>query len=298
MRLPPYISIFVVCLMIIGNSVWATDAENTYIFAASACPPWKTGQLEKHARHIGNACRNDVDLFTSNAKEVLNVKPENIMTIVDKQATFEGLSNGIKKFEDKVTEDSRVIMYFNFHGILSDIDEQDKPVTEEVLILWTEDKPFTVVSAIELKQWVTAVELREMIDRIKADEIIVIIDACHSGGAVHDILKVHGRDKNWNGREAVMVSSKSDQYSFLQIDGSHGLFTYYLSEAIGSGPSNFNEVFETASTNVTEYLANGSNQQKCQDIIWQALQKKITCSQNPEVNDPSGLLRSIMIGSN
>jgi len=298
MRLITYISIFVECLMIIGNTVWATDGENTYIFVASACPPWKSRQLEKHAKHIASACKNDVDLFTSRVKKAFNVQSESIMTVVDEQATYDGLRDGIKEFADKAPGGSKVILYFNFHGILSDIDQQDKPATEEVLILWTEDKPFTVLSAIELKQWITADELRQMIDRVKANEIIVVVDACHSGGAVHDILKEHGRDTDWNGREAVMVSSESDQYSYLLIDGSYGLFTYSLSEAIGSGSSNLQEAFEKASANLTEYLANDSNQKKCRDIIWNTLHKRVTCSQNPVVNDPSGLLKLIKLGSN
>jgi len=298
MRLITYIYIFVVCLMIIGNTVWATDAENTYVFAASACPPWKSRQLEKHAKHIASACKNDVDLFTSKVKEAFNVQSENIMKVVDEQATYDGLRDSIKEFADKVPDVSRVIMYFNFHGILSDIDQQDKPATEEVLILWTEDKPFTVLSAIETKQWITADELRQMIDRVKADEIVIAVDACHSGGAVHDILKEHGRDADWNGNEAVMVSSKSDQYSYLQIDGSFGLFTYNLSEAMVSGSSNFQEAFEKASANVIGYLAIHSNQIKCRDIIWNTLHKRVTCIQNPVVKDPSGLLQSIKLKNN
>jgi len=285
-------------LAILGDALWAMNGENTYIFAASACPPWKTKQLVKHLRNISSACKNDAHLFTSKVKMALDVPSDNIMTVVDEEATYEGLNKALKKFANIAPENSRVIMYFNFHGIIFEIDTQDHSESEEVLVLWTEDRPFTILTALDLHQWITATELRQMIDRVKAEEIVITLDACHSGGAVHDILKKHGRNKDWTGREAVMTSSKSDQYSYFNIDGSYGLFTYNLSEAIGNGSSSLQDAFEKASKLTIDYFKNESNQQKCEDILKESLHKTEICSQTPIENDPSNLLQSIKLHSN
>ncbi|MEK6224011.1 MAG: caspase family protein [Thermodesulfobacteriales bacterium] len=297
MRLITLFSLVFLYACLFVQPLWAMSGENTYVFAVSACPPWKTKLLEKYAKDIAYACRNDVELYTSSVKEALDIPPENIFTLIDEQATYEGLQKGLIEFADKVPKGSRVLMLFNFHGDLSDIDREDKPVKDEVLVLWTEDKPFTMLSALSLKQWISASELRGMIDKVKADEIIITIDACHSGGAVPDILKKHGRDKNWQGREALIMSSKSDQFSYFTLDGSHGLFTFNFSESIRSGSSNLKAAFEKADRDTIEYIELDFNQKKCSEMLWETLHKRKQCEQTPITYDPSNLLPTIKLNS-
>lgn len=298
MKTISFISIFLMCLGVLGGSVRAIENKNTYIFAASACPPWKSAQIEKHAEHISSACKNNAHLFVSTIKKAFNVPAENIITIVDEKAAYGGLKEAIKKLADTVPKDSRVIMYFNFHGLMFEIYIQKQAELQEVFVLWTEDKPFSVLTAIDTKQWVTANELRKMIDSVRADELIITVDACHSGGAVHDIIKNHDRGDNWKGSEALMMSSKADQYSYLNSDGRYGIFTYNLSKAIGNKPSDLQEAFEIASENTADHLKDKSNQARCAERLEKILHKKVRCAQTPVEHDPSGLLRSIKLGSN
>ena len=88
MRFAIFLTLCVLCLNIYAERLIAAESEDTYIFAASACPPWKTRLLEKHTKNVANACRNDVRLFTSSVKEALGVPSENIYTLVDEQATY------------------------------------------------------------------------------------------------------------------------------------------------------------------------------------------------------------------
>ncbi len=297
MRLITLFSLVFLYACLFVQPLWAMSGENTYVFAVSACPPWKTKLLEKYAKDIAYACRNDVELYTSSLKEALDIPPENIFTLIDEQATYEGLQKGLIEFADKVPKGSRVLMLFNFHGDISDINQADKPVKGEVLVLWTEDKPFTMLSALSLKQWITASELRGMIDKVRADEIVIAVDACHSGAAVPDILKDHGRDKDWQGREAVMMSSKSDQFSYFTLDGSNGLFTLKLSQSISSGSPTLQEAYKTAAKETISYMDSDSVQKKCSDMLWETLRKREKCEQTPITYDPTDLLQSIKLNS-
>jgi len=283
-------------LCFLAEPLWAISGENTYVFAISACPPWKTKLLEKNAKYIAFACQNDVELFTASVKEALDVQPENIITLLNEQATYEGLKKELKEFAETVPKGSRVIMLFNFHGNLSDIDKADKPVKDEVLVLWTENKPFTMLSALALKQWISAKELRGMIDAVRADEVIITVDACHSGGVIPDILKKHGRDKNWQGREAVLMSSKADQFSYFTLDGSHGLFTLNLSESIASGSFTLKEAFDNAAEKTSSYIE--SNKEKCSKMLRDTFHKRLDCVQTPITYDPTDLLPTIKLKSN
>ena len=297
MRLITIIATAVLCLYVSINPLFAVSGDDTYVFAVSACPPWKTKKLEKYAKDVAYACKNDVDVFTSSVQEAFNVPPGNIFTLVDAQATYEGLQEGIKEFARIVPKDSRVFMLFNFHGDLSDINREDELLKDEVLVLWTEEKPFTMLSALALKQWITAKELRGMIDRVKANEIIVTIDACHSGAAIPDILNSHGRDKDWKGREAVMMSSKAEQFSYFTATGSHGLFTLKLSKSIDSDLPSLLSAFDNAANEVQSYINDEFNQKMCAKMLFETLHKKEPCEQTAVKYDPTGLLPEIKINS-
>jgi hypothetical protein len=297
MRSINIIALAMLCLNIITTPLSAIGDENTYVFAVSACPPWKTKLLEKYAKDIAYACRNDVELFTSSVKKALDIPPENIFTLIDKQATYQGLKEGLIEFAEKVPEGSRVIMLFNFHGDLSDINREDKHVKDEVLVLWTVEKPYTMLSALDLKQWISAQELRGMIDKVRAYEIIITIDACYSGGSVPDILKKHGRDKDWNGREAVIMSSEVNQFSYFNPDGSNGLFTLNLSDAIVSDSSTLQEAFDKAAFETISFINSASIQEKCTEMLWKSLHKREKCEQTPNTYDPTDLLKTINLNS-
>lgn len=298
MRFTTYLLALVLCPYLFPQPLLAITGENTYVFAVSACPPWKTKLLEKDIKDVANACRNDVEIFTSSVKKALNIPIRNIFTLVDEKATYAGLQTGLKEFADKVPDGSRVIMLFNTHGDLADINSSDKPIMNEVLVLWTEEKPFTMLSALTLKQWITASELRSMIDKVRADEIIITFDACHAGAALPNILKKHGRDKDWHGREAVMMSSTAEQYSYFTMSGSYGLFTKKLSESISSGSSTIEEAFDKAAIETSSYIDSDINQEKCSQMLWKTLHKKEECEQTPIKYDPSNLLPTIKLNTN
>ena len=102
MRLITLFSLVFLYACLFVQPLWAMSGENTYVFAVSACPPWKTKLLEKYAKDIAYACRNDVELYTSSVKEALDIPPENIFTLIDEQATYEGLQKWLIEFADKV----------------------------------------------------------------------------------------------------------------------------------------------------------------------------------------------------
>lgn len=287
-------SAVILSIYIFGLPVWAIDGDSSYIFAVSACPPWKTAELEEYSKYISQLCHNDVEIFTESVKKTLEIPSKNIFSLLNQQATYEGLKKGLAEFADKVPEGSRAILLFNLHGVLSDVAISNKSGSwNDFLVLWTEDKPFTLLSAIALKQWISAEELRGMIDAVVADEIVIVVDACDSGGAVPEIIRKHGRGNDWQGREAVITSSKANQLSFTTINGSYGLFTYYLSKSLGSGFPNFKSAFENAAMETNKYLA--INHEDCSQMLWNVHHKRGRCVQTPLAYDPTNLLPTIKL---
>ncbi len=294
MRMASFVTIVIFYLCLLASPVSSASEDDTFVFAVSACPPWKTKLLEDHAKNIAYACQNNVEVFTTAIKEALDVPPENIFIHVDEQATYSRVEKGLKELADKVPENARVIMLFSFHGNLTDItDTEESGQKDEVLVLWTEEKPFTILSAITLKQWITARDLRQMIDAVRAEEIIIAVDACHSGQAVPDILKKHGRDSDWQGREAVMASSRGDQFSYFTVDGSYGVFTLSLTDSIRMGSLTAQQAFDNSVNRTITYIE--SYQEKCSKMLWEVMGKKARCEQTPISYDPTNLLSSIKL---
>jgi len=193
-------------------------------------------------------------------------------------------------------ENSRVIFYFNFHGEISDINQNDESDNDELLVLWTEEKPFTTLSALSFKQWITAQELRGILDSVKADEIVIVIDACYAGEAVPSILKEHGRGGDWKGQEAVILSSKEGQVSHFTADGSEALFTMEFSKSISSAPD-LQAAVHKAASETSVYIQDNDNQKKCIAINSDLANGKEPCEQTPFAYDPTGLLPAIELQS-
>lgn len=272
---------------------WPMSGDDTFVFAISACPPWKTKILEKFAHKIGSACRNDIEDFTDTVEKALGVPPAHIYALVDKQATYQGLERGMREFASRIPRDSRVILLLNLHGILISDIPGDTSGEEDVLVLWTDDKPFSQQTAVVLKQWITVRELRGMVDRIHAQEIVVIIDACHAGSAIPALMKKHGRPTDWSGREAVITSSKAKQLSFFKTDGSEAVFTSELSGALRAGSPTLRSAFENAAKKTSKYIE--KHEASCKEMLWSLLHRRLKREQTPVAYDPSGLLDSIAL---
>ena len=85
----------------------------------------------------------------------------------------------------------RVVLYLGVHGgALHQITDYREELRRSgafvplhytgVLMLWTEEQPLTVQSALATRQWVAGADLAHMVGRIKAAELIVILDSCNA----------------------------------------------------------------------------------------------------------------------
>jgi hypothetical protein len=110
-------------------------------------------------------------------------------------------------------------------------------------------------------------------------------------------LKKHGRGADWEGQEAVMLSSKTGQRSYFTADGSNAIFTSEFSGSIRTEP-NFTAAFYKAAAETSEYLEDDVNQKKCSAMLSDLTHKKESCEQTPFAYDPTGLLPSIKLETN
>lgn len=271
--------VFLPLLLPLSSSAAAISAENTYLLVVSVCPAWEEMSVM--------ICRNNANAIRNSFQDRLGIPDGNIYSLVNEQGTYDGVQAGFSWLKEHDSSNTRIIIYMNTHGKLDKVDmARSKHKKHELLVLWTKSPPFTIEAALIAKQWMRAVELRDMLDRLVSEKI-VIIDACHSGAAESDLVAHHPLIARLNEHEAVIVSAKSEQLAFVNADGAMAMFTENLMIAKAKAP-NLEEAFAAArSKTIADAKARCHRAEHEKDPVNK-------CRQTPIKADPEGILKTVV----
>ncbi|MBI5239854.1 MAG: caspase family protein, partial [Elusimicrobia bacterium] len=181
----------------------------------------------EHYRSLPAAdfAERDATVFARYAQAVLGVPEENTILLVGERAAKTDLAKYVEEWLPRnVSGDSRVYFFYSGHGA------PDPVKGTAHLMPWDGDPAFLQTSAYPLGR------LYERLDRLKAREVVVMLDACFSGAGVRSVI-ASGLRPLVLVKEAVIP--KGDKLTVLtaasgdEVAGSldaqrHGLFTYYL----------------------------------------------------------------------
>ncbi len=166
-------------------------------------------------------------------------KNENIIKLVDSTATKTGIQNAIDEFANKVNSNDLFLLFFAGHG--SYISDQ-APIDEV-------DGFDEYILTHDLER-ILDDELVTMLEKIESNKIVVIIDACFSGGFFKgsdvEVRTVPGPTREsltdtLNGdlaKQGYIILSASDDDE-LCVESStlqNGAFTYYLIQGMLTKP--------------------------------------------------------------
>ncbi|HEX2208582.1 MAG TPA: tetratricopeptide repeat protein, partial [Longimicrobium sp.] len=162
---------------------------------------------------------------------------ENVKLLVDEQATYAEVRAALYDYLRQATDEDQVFIYFAGHGV-------PDPLRANDLYLLTYDTRADRVAA-------TGFPMRDVdraVSELYARHVVVITDACHSGGITSHIAARGSGDNSLNaindvfmqqlssstGGLAVFTASGANQVSLedARWGGGHGVFTYYLLEAL------------------------------------------------------------------
>ena len=195
-------------------------------------------------------------------------------TLVNEDATLANIKQALFDWLRSAIEEDVITIYFAGHG------SPDSPDTPENLFLLPYDCDYSTIATTGFPMWDIETALQRY---IKAGKIVVIADACHSGGIGQsfDIARRAGRGMKRNdinqglrslstGADGVCVISAADTDQFSQegeqFGGGHGAFTHYLIEGLkGGADSNeddrvsLGELIPYLSENVRRATRNGQS---------------------------------------
>lgn len=248
------------------------DPLNTYVLAIGSCPPWQSLKI---------VCNNDVELFTDTVVSTMGIPKENVLKLVDAEATYAGVVKGFEWLGGKAKDDSAIIIYYNGHGMLiQGIQAGDGK--EEVFLLWSEAFPFAGLYAVMAKIWMTDEELAGLIEGVPGRAKVLVADTCHAGGA-EEYLEKRGTKTDYGLNDAALLAA-TEAGQLALASGDYGLFTVNLTVAMRETSDLMQAFFQARRSTMKE------SRGICREL--ESEKSKRECKeQGPTFDDPQNVLR-------
>ena len=173
--------------------------------------------------------RNDATVFARYCQLTLGIPEENIILITD--ASSPQMNSSIEKLcklAQYSNGEAELIFYYAGHGFP---DEE----TKEGYIM-----PVDITGA-NVKYGIKLSDLYYKLTEYPAKRVVVILDACFSGGARNESLlsvrgvKVKAKSTPLRGNLIAITASSGDQSSLSFKEKQHGMFTYFLLKKLQEG---------------------------------------------------------------
>ncbi|MEM2002586.1 MAG: caspase family protein [Candidatus Methanomethylicaceae archaeon] len=153
--------------------------------------------------------------------------PDHVRVLVDKGATTKAIKESLNWLARNAKEDDLVVIYLSSHGSPREMD------TAGVSYVITYDTDVSNPDSL----YATALPMVDLADavrtRIKAQRVVVLLDACYSEGAIPIGISKDALNRIRQGIGRVIItSSRADERSWESERLKNGYFTYYLIEGL------------------------------------------------------------------
>ncbi|MCK4814699.1 caspase family protein, partial [bacterium] len=174
--------------------------------------------------------------------------PSRVKLMVNEQATGHNIREALFVWLKQAIEEDMVLIFFACHG------SHESPDSPDNLFLLPYDVQYDNIAITGFPMWDIETALKRF---VKAKKVVVIADACHSGGVgqAFDVARRANRGIKINPissglqnlsiiGDGVAVISASDDRQFSQESekwgGGHGAFTYFLLKGL-KGEADYNK---------------------------------------------------------
>jgi formylglycine-generating enzyme required for sulfatase activity len=206
---------------------------------------------------------NDVKELRKVLLEQYQFSKSNIMTLVNEQATYQGIREKFAQLSDsnKIDSNDCVLIYFSGHG-----QTVPKPRGGDMGFLIPYDAKVDMNNVSSPSAYYATClgmdELKRLAGMIPAKHVIFLVDACYSGLAVANrgglnisLPSYLKKVASVPVQQLITAGGKNDVSSESQEWG-HGAFTYKLLEALRTGVADENDDGVTTGLELAAYLKN------------------------------------------
>jgi uncharacterized caspase-like protein len=228
------------------------------------------------------ACPADARTAAAAMKERCGL--DDAVVLTDEQATLANVEQALRALPAKTKPGDTVVLFWSGHGSrFPDLDLRKIVhclITYDTATIDLPEKPTEaqIRQAIDTmrRTTMTSVRLQRLLQALDGRKIVIVADACHSGG-LHlrgkgakdpglpdgaDAEPILGdlmvRSKDINQRDvALLAGCKADEVSMSRREGDLGVLTYYLLEQVkaGDGPLTLDAAYQGLKPPLAAYIA-------------------------------------------
>jgi hypothetical protein len=181
---------------------------------------------------------NDAEAFYRLLVEENRVPAENVTLLTNEKASLVNLRSTLgTRVKNAARESDMVIIFFAGHGATErDAASPDGDGLEKYLLPFDTDPADLYTTAMPM------LEVGRILNRIRSERLVFIVDACYSGGSGGRTVSVAGMratigdgflERVVGGRGKVIITaSAANEISVEKDELQHGVFTYYLLEGL------------------------------------------------------------------
>lgn len=186
-----------------------------------------------------NYSKSDAETFRGYVK-AMGFQDRNIAVMLNEQASLSDVKKTIESWlPNRVRDNSLVLIYYSGHGA-------PEPATGEAyLVPYDGDPNYLPDTGYSLRK------LYEHLGKLKAKEVVVLLDACFSGAGGRSVLAEGARPLVMTAQTtttaqnmAILTAAQGGQISTSSSEKGHGLFTYYFLKALKEGGKDISEIYE------------------------------------------------------
>lgn len=174
----------------------------------------------------------------------LGFRDSNIQLITNERATLSAFSAKIEGWLPRnVKPDGKVFFYYSGHGS-PDLSDAEKP--RAFMLPYDGDPSELATTGYSVET------LYDRLGKLKAKEVIVVMDSCYSGQGGRSVLAQGARPLVSNivpvgtiaGNMAVLTATQPNQISTSSPEKKHGILTYHFLKAIREGKGSLQEIYK------------------------------------------------------
>jgi len=181
---------------------------------------------------------NDAKAFCDYLLKKTQIPRENLTLLLNNEASLSNLRSTLgTQLKNKASSGDMVILYFAGHGATEgDVMSPDGDGLEKYLLPFDADLKDLYASALPMR------ELSHILQRIRSERLVLIIDSCYSGASGGRTVRTDGARANISDRfldrvvsgrgTVILTASGANEVSVEKDDLRHGVFTYFLLDGL------------------------------------------------------------------
>jgi hypothetical protein len=209
--------------------------------------------------HSLKYANQDAESFATAVSQQMNI-PKEYQCLLKNVSKLE-FKRALRKLEKLVTKEDRVIIYYSGHG--ARFSDGEAFLTYDVKGYPAKEIPLNLVLKDEY--------FRKLINRLKTDKILTVIDACHALGMYQNVEKCKQRKSvnTMDGLSALIppnnkkhhvnglfLAAATEQGIACESPDGGGVFTLKLLEVLKEGEVDVGKIFTETKQRVTDLISN------------------------------------------